>query len=92
MKSKATRNHTQYDLLARLKNQAKETGLSHQMCLQLFCQEDFLRRLSLSQYSSNFLLKGVIEEISHAITANDYVKIKVVNAEIIKLDKEYQGV
>ena len=45
-------------ILARLKNQAKETGLSYQMCLQLFCQEEFLRRLSLSQYSSNFVLKG----------------------------------
>jgi len=44
--------------LARLKNQAKETGLSYQMCLQLFCQEEFLRRLSLSQYSNNFILKG----------------------------------
>ena len=45
-------------ILARLKNQAKETGLSYQMCLQLFCQEEFLRRLSLSQYNSNFVLKG----------------------------------
>ena len=45
-------------ILARLKNQAKETGLSYQMCLQLFCQEEFLRRLSLSQYSGNFILKG----------------------------------
>jgi predicted nucleotidyltransferase component of viral defense system len=45
-------------ILARLKNQAKETGLSYQMCLQLFCQEEFLRRLSLSRYSSNFILKG----------------------------------
>jgi predicted nucleotidyltransferase component of viral defense system len=45
-------------ILARLKNQAKETGLSYQICLQLFCQEEFLRRLSLSQYSSNFILKG----------------------------------
>lgn len=45
-------------ILARLKNQAKETGLSYQMCLQLFCQEEFLRKLSLSQYNSNFVLKG----------------------------------
>jgi predicted nucleotidyltransferase component of viral defense system len=113
-------------ILARLKNQAKETGLSYQMCLQLFCQEEFLRRLSLSQYNSNFVLKGglfiytltefqsratqdidflmrqlsndidkvkgVIEEISQIQTANDYIKIEVVNAEIITPDKEYQGV
>lgn len=45
-------------VLARLKNQAKETGLSYQMCLQLFCQEEFLRRLALSPYSKNFVLKG----------------------------------
>lgn len=113
-------------ILVRLKNQAKETGLSYQMCLQLFCQEEFLRRLSLSQYNSNFVLKGglfiytltefqsratqdidflmrqlsndidkvigVIEEISQVPTTNDYIKIEVVNAEIITPDKEYQGV
>jgi predicted nucleotidyltransferase component of viral defense system len=113
-------------ILVRLKNQAKETGLSYQMCLQLFCQEEFLRRLSLSQYNSNFVLKGglfiytltefqsratqdidflmrqlsndidkvkgVIEEISQVPTANDYIKIEVVNAEIITPVKEYQGV
>ncbi len=45
-------------MLAQLKNQAKETELSYQVCLQLFCQEEFLRRLSLSPYSSNFVLKG----------------------------------
>lgn len=44
-------------ILARLKNQSKETGLSYQMCWLLFCQEEFLRRLSLSQYNSNFILK-----------------------------------
>lgn len=45
-------------ILARLKNQAKASNLSYQMCLQLFCQEEFLRRLSLSEYSFNFVLKG----------------------------------
>ncbi|WP_331654660.1 nucleotidyl transferase AbiEii/AbiGii toxin family protein [Anaerosporobacter sp.] len=45
-------------VLARLKNQAKENGLSYQMCLQLFCQEEFLRKLSLSRYNNNFILKG----------------------------------
>lgn len=44
-------------VLARLK-QAKEMGLSYQICLQLFCQEEFLRRLSLSPYCTNFILKG----------------------------------
>lgn len=32
-------------VLARLKNKAKESGRSYQLCLQLFCQEEFLRRL-----------------------------------------------
>jgi predicted nucleotidyltransferase component of viral defense system len=113
-------------ILARLKNQAKDTRLSYQMCLQLFCQEEFLRRLSLSQYNSNFVLKGglfiytltefqsratqdidflmrqlsndiekvkgIIEEISQILTANDYVIIEVLNAETITPDKEYLGV
>lgn len=45
-------------VLTRLKNQAKETGLSYQMCLQLFCQEEFLRKVEASGYSENFILKG----------------------------------
>ena len=31
-------------VLARLKNKSKENGRSYQLCLQLFCQEEFLRR------------------------------------------------
>lgn len=45
-------------VLAKLKNKAKETGRSNQLCMQLFCQEEFLRRLSNSKYSDNFVLKG----------------------------------
>ena len=45
-------------VLARLKNKAAETGKSYQLCLQLFCQEEFLRRLEKSRYSENFVLKG----------------------------------
>ncbi len=45
-------------VLARLKNVAKETGRSYQLCLQLFCQEEFLRRLQNSKYAENFILKG----------------------------------
>ena len=32
-------------VLARLKNKANESGRTYQLCLQLFCQEEFLRRL-----------------------------------------------
>ena len=45
-------------VLARLKSKATETGRSNQLCLQLFCQEEFLRRLERSRYAENFVLKG----------------------------------
>jgi predicted nucleotidyltransferase component of viral defense system len=45
-------------VLARLKNKSKESGRSYQLCLQLFCQEEFLRRLEKSKYADNFVLKG----------------------------------
>lgn len=45
-------------VLARLKNRAKESGRSYQLCLQLFCQEEFLRRLEKSKYVENLVLKG----------------------------------
>lgn len=45
-------------VLARLKNKAVETGRSYQLCLQLFCQEEFLRKLQRSQHAENLILKG----------------------------------
>lgn len=45
-------------VLARLKNKAKENGISYQQCLQLFFQEEFLRKLSASKYKDNLILKG----------------------------------
>lgn len=45
-------------VLARLKNKAAESGKSYQLCLQLFCQEEFLRRLEKSRYADNLVLKG----------------------------------
>lgn len=45
-------------VLAKLKNKAKSSGISYQQCLQLFFQEEFLRKLALSQYAENFILKG----------------------------------
>lgn len=45
-------------VLARLKNQSKEEGIPFQMVLQLFAQEEFLRKLSLSEYVDNLILKG----------------------------------
>ena len=45
-------------VLAKLKNKAKESGISYQQCLQLFFQEEFLRKLAASKYKDNFVLKG----------------------------------
>ena len=45
-------------VLDRLKNQSKETGLPFQTVLQLFVQEEFLRRLSSSNHCDKFILKG----------------------------------
>ena len=56
-------------VLARLKNKAKESGRSYQLCLQLFCQEEFLRRLEKSQYAENLVLKGGL--FIYSVTAFD---------------------
>lgn len=42
-------------VLTRLKKQAKETGINYQTCLQLFAQEEFLRKLEMS--GNEFLQK-----------------------------------
>ncbi len=45
-------------VLAKLKNKAKISRISYQQCLQLFMQEEFLRKLSKSDYEDNLILKG----------------------------------
>ena len=45
-------------VLAKLRNKAKASGIGYQQCLQLFVQEEFLRRLSKSDYKDNLVLKG----------------------------------
>ena len=45
-------------ILAKLKNKAKAAGISYQQCLQLFMQEEFLRKLSKSGCEDNLILKG----------------------------------
>ena len=73
-------------VLARLKNKAKESGRSYQLCLQLFCQEEFLRRLEKSQYSENLVLKGglfiySITDFDSRVTVDvDFLLRKVPNA------------
>ena len=45
-------------VLAKLRNKAKASGISYQQCLQLFVQEEFLRKLSKSGYDEFLVLKG----------------------------------
>ena len=47
-------------ILAKLKNKAKASGISYQQCLQLFVQEEFLRKLSKSGYD-NFLVESNLQ-------------------------------
>lgn len=72
-------------VLARLKKKAQESGRSYQLCLQLFCQEEFLRRLEKSRYAENFVLKGglfiyAITDFDSRVTADiDFLLRKVPN-------------
>lgn len=40
-------------VLAKLKNKAKASGISYQQCLQLFFQEEFLRRFGFYKSQIN---------------------------------------
>lgn len=76
---------TAASVLARLKNKAAESGRSYQLCLQLFCQEEFLRRLEKSKYSENLVLKGglfiySVTNFSSRVTADvDFLLRRVPN-------------
>ncbi len=45
-------------VIAKLKVRAAKDGLKLQLLLNLFCQEEFLRRIQKSKYSDNLVLKG----------------------------------
>ena len=45
-------------ILAKLKSKAKNERIPLQQLLNLFCQEEFIRRLSGSKYKKNLILKG----------------------------------
>lgn len=45
-------------ILARLKNKAKTEGIAFQQLLNLFFQEEFIRRLAMSRYREQLILKG----------------------------------
>lgn len=88
-------------VLARLKKQAKETEINYQTCLQLFAQEEFLRKLEMSQYAENLVLKGgmflyTISNFEGRPTmdidfmlrrmSNDIVNVEAIIKEICKMD------
>jgi predicted nucleotidyltransferase component of viral defense system len=88
-------------IIARLKNKASESGRSYQLCLQLFCQEEFLRRLSKSDYLEHIILKGglliyALTEFDSRVTAdvdfllkhmdNSPEHLKLVLTDIINVD------
>lgn len=90
-------------VLARLKNKATESGRSYQLCLQLFCQEEFLRRLEKSKYTENLVLKGglfiySLTDFDSRVTVDvDFLlrqipntpeRLKAVLEEIIAVDTE----
>ncbi len=45
-------------ILQKLKSKAATKGMPFQLMLQLFCQEEFLRRLERSEYKEKLILKG----------------------------------
>lgn len=72
-------------VLAKLKNKAAQSGRSFQLCLQLFCQEEFLRRLERSEYADNLVLKGglflySITDFDSRVTVDvDFLLKKILN-------------
>ena len=75
--------------LARLKNQAKTEGINYQMCLQLFFQEEFLRRLSHSKYRDNLVLKGGM--FIYTLTAFDSRPTNYTGKEISRREDKIYG-
>lgn len=74
-------------VLARLKNKAAESGRSYQLCLQLFCQEEFLRRLEKSKYAENLVLKGGL--FIYALT--DFDSRVTMDVDFAPQDSKYAG-
>lgn len=87
-------------ILTKLQNKAKETGRSYQLCLQLFCQEEFLRRVAVSKYSENLVLKGglfiyTLTGFESRVTLDiDFLLRRITNAEqeIKNMIKEIIGI
>ena len=50
--------HNEKKILQKLKSKAVSDEMPFQLILQLFCQEEFLRRLDRSEYHNRLILKG----------------------------------
>ena len=68
-------------VLTKLKNKSKASGISYQQCLQLFVQEEFLRKLSKSGYDNFLILKGGLFMLTMRNTLNCLKNYK--NAQFI---------
>lgn len=85
-------------VLTRLKKQAKETGINYQTCLQLFVQEEFLRKLEMSRYAENLVLKGgmflyTISNYEGRPTMDiDFITMEVLGTREITPEKKYPGI
>lgn len=51
-------SYSSASILARLKNKAKVEGIAFQQLINLFFQEEFIRRLAQSHYKEQLILKG----------------------------------
>lgn len=91
-------------VLAKLKNESKKQRMQLQQLLNLFFQEEFVRRLSQSSYSKNLILKGgfLLYAISEFTTrptvdsdyllksySNDIDAIESLVREVISLPSQY---
>jgi len=61
-------------VLARLKNQSKSAKLPFQTILQLFAQEEFLRRLSFSE-TLTAALQGTLQHRNRTLSENLFAEI-----------------
>ena len=71
-------------VLTRLKNKVQASGRSYQLCLQLFCQEEFLRRLEKSK-GTVFEIIPLIGTISRFGGLSDFADEKVYYEQIKKI-------
>lgn len=79
-------------VLAKLKNKSKASGISYQQCLQLFFQEEFLRRLAASKYAENFVLKGglfiyTLTNFESRATVDVDFLMRGLNNDLVRMDE-----